>query len=192
MMTFFSNSIDTNHIYDNFIKLFDNSGINLLYNLNYYKNITNIQIKMFFDFIGKDINTMLVLKIILIIIICSIIFNIAYKLINYILNMLSFIKNIITFIFKSIFKIFNIFNFAKKNINSNEFIEIKYYDINNLKKIKIINDSVIIKKIQNNSTEIINEYIIIDTHIINNIINENLIYYSVKIKHISHEHKKLN
>ena len=134
MMTFFSNSIDTNHIYDNLIKLFDNSGINLLYNLNYYKNITNIQIKMFFDFIGKDINTMLVLKIILIIIICSIIFNIAYKLINYILNMLSFIKNIITFIFKSIFKIFNIFNFAKKNINSNEFIEIKYYDINNLKK----------------------------------------------------------
>jgi hypothetical protein len=189
-MDFYFNSFTLNKIYDYCIKNFDNNEINLLYNFNSYKNIISNKIKMFFNF-ENNINIISVLKIIFIIIICSIIFNIAYKIINYVLNMLSFIKNIITFIFKSIFKIFNIFNFAKKNINSNEFIEIKYYDINNLKKIKIINDNTIMKKIQNNSTEIINEYIIIDTHIINNIINDNLIYYSVKIKHISHEHKKL-
>ena len=97
---------------------------------------------------------------------------------------------------KNIFKIFNIFNiftFRKNNktIIANEFIKIKFYDKQNLKQIKIINNDVLVQEIKTKAGKIIDKYIIIDSEIMNKIIDDNLKYYSVKIHQIE-EHLKKN
>ena len=201
------------------LNIYDNYGFKIVEILNYcfeiiknliigfinFISLTDIkdyisiiwkQFKLLGDFIGNDFDKMMLFKTIFIIIIFSIIFGFIYKIINYMYLILCFVKNTIIFALKNILKIFNIFNiftFKKNNktIIANEFIEIKFYDKHNLKQIKIINNDALVQEIKTKTSKIIDKYIIIDSEIMNKIIDDNLKYYSVKIHQIG-EHVKKN